>query len=191
MASRLKMNSNSLLDGTRLKILLLGGIGCGKTTLVTSFYYGHPIYPEKPVLYGAFSKDLQIGERSFSLNVCDTAGAKEYGHLRKMAFLDADLLVLCVSGDDRNGLNGAEEFIHCSSDEKYTGKLVLCLTKSDLGIAIPKEEVDAFTSKNRIKKVVECAANDNKSVRSAFEKFVEVAISEEDSTKYSCCFNCF
>ncbi len=43
-----------------IKVVLVGLAGSGKTSLITSFLYGHTIVPEKPILYGTFSKELYI-----------------------------------------------------------------------------------------------------------------------------------
>lgn len=156
-----------------LKIILLGHTNTGKTTLITSFLYGYPIIPKKPVLFGAFYKEIMIDDREYKINVCDTSGSTEFLRLQEISFLDAHLIVLCVDSSDRTSLADSEEWI-----KHFKGvniPIVLCLTKCDLPRGISSSDIDRYINKYRIDGYVETDGNDNRKVRQCFKKMILMA----------------
>lgn len=158
-----------------IKIVLMGNTGTGKTSLITSFLYGHPLVPRKPILFGAFYKEIELRETQYKLNLCDTSGSKELMKLQEMTFLDADLLVVCTALNDRAGLKSAEMYVESCAKAKVP--VLLCITKTDLDRAVTRQEIEDFAEYHKLNGIVECSANDNQSVRLAVEEMIEHAVS--------------
>ncbi|ELA41047.1 small GTP-binding protein domain protein [Vittaforma corneae ATCC 50505] len=156
-----------------IKIVLMGNTGTGKTSLITSFLYGHPVVPKKPILFGAFYKEIEVQETQYKLSLCDTSGSKELIKLQEMTFLDADLLVVCTALNDKTGLKSAE--MYAESCAKAKVPILLCLTKADLGSAITRQEIEDFVEHHKLNGIVQCSANDSQSVRQAIERMIEYA----------------
>lgn len=170
-----------------IKIILLGTTGSGKTSLITTLLYGHMQTPAKPTLFGSYTKDFELHNQKYKLNVCDTSGAKEYTKLQEMSFLDADILVVCVASNDLAGLRSNEEYVRQASGGRLP--VVLCLTKTDQGIKIPKKDTEAFAKQYKLHGVIECTALDSESVRKVFETLIEISVSEQP-IEVGGCFRC-
>ncbi|KAM0680235.1 hypothetical protein GINT2_001620 [Glugoides intestinalis] len=143
--------------------------------------------PTKPILFGSHTKELELNSQKYELNVCDTSGLKEYIKLQEMSFLDADILVICVSSNDLAGLGSNEEYARQASSGALP--VVLCLTKTDQGIKIPRKDIEAFVKQYKLREVTECTALDSESVRKVFENLIEISISEQPIERGSC-FRC-
>lgn len=171
-----------------LKIILLGSRNTGKTTLITSFLYGYPIIPKKPMLFGAFYKEMVINEKSYRVNVCDTSGSAEFLRLQEISFLDAHLIVLCVDSSEKDGLGSSEEWTKHFKQANIP--VILCLTKCDLPRAASSSDIDRYISKYKIDGYLETKGHDSQNVRRCFKKMILMAEKgKEMNVKF--CWNIF
>lgn len=154
----------------RMKIVVIGDGGCGKSCLLTT--YSRNKFPELYVptvfenyVINAFSPQGKCVE----LALWDTAGQEEYDRIRPLSYPDVDALLVCFSLDNMTSLhNVRDKWI--SELNYFCPKVPFCLvgTKCDLprevlleiGIAVARE-IGAIA-------YVECSAKYMKNVRTSF-----------------------
>ena len=85
-----------------LKCILVGESGTGKTSLINSLL-GSPLNPEEtPTLSPSFApKTVKIGEKSYKVNIWDTAGQEKFRALTNVFIKDSKLVFLVYDITDR------------------------------------------------------------------------------------------
>lgn len=156
-----------------IKIIFIGEKESGKSSLITTYMFGHPILHRKPLLFGSYCKVEIIDDQEFQLNICDTSGEQEFLRLQSMSYLDADLLVLCVDATKNNGLMRSREYAKIIKTANVPS--VLCLTKSDIPKSIREEEIKEFVKAYNMNSFVYSTINDNREVKKAFETIIYYA----------------
>lgn len=159
-----------------LKVIFVGDTNAGKTFLISSFIFGHSIVPKKPILFGSYYKEVKYKEETYRMRICDTTGSREFIRLQEMSYLDADLLVLCVDGSQAASLKSAE--CYAAQARKARVPVMLCITKTDLGMNLSRSTIDTFIKKYGINSEIQCSASDKKSVVLAFERMIDTCLED-------------
>ena len=81
----------------RIKIVVVGDPGAGKTSLIRRFVEDtfDPSY--NPTIYDKYEKIISYKGKKCILVVEDTAGQAEYARLRAMQYTGANIVVLCFA----------------------------------------------------------------------------------------------
>ncbi|KAG7195562.1 uncharacterized protein KQ657_003329 [Scheffersomyces spartinae] len=154
----------------RMKIVVVGDGGCGKTCLLTT--YTKNKFPELyvPTVFESYVINAASPQgKVVELALWDTAGQEEYDRIRPLSYPDVDALLLCFSLSNTTSLNNVRDK-WISELNYFCPNVPICLvgTKSDLpnevplivGIAVAKE-IGAIA-------YVECSAKNMKNVRTSF-----------------------
>ncbi|KAJ2058813.1 GTP-binding protein [Coemansia sp. S146] len=90
--------SNSRLDRN---IVILGGVGVGKSSVITRFIKGE--YSEKyvPTVSGFHSKKFKVDEKEYNLSISDTTGQDESSLLDSSHIGSTDVFLIAFSVNNR------------------------------------------------------------------------------------------
>jgi len=65
-----------------IKLAILGGGGVGKSAMTIQFLQNHFVEIYGPTIEDAYRKQMAIDNRSYSIEILDTAGQEEYSAMR-------------------------------------------------------------------------------------------------------------
>ncbi|XP_061783029.1 rho-related GTP-binding protein RhoF [Nerophis lumbriciformis] len=87
--------SGTTQDGDKLKIVIVGDGGCGKTSLL--MVYAKDYFQEKyaPTVFEKYSTSVVLGGKEVKVNLYDTAGQADYDRLRPLSYQEAHLILVC------------------------------------------------------------------------------------------------
>ena len=93
-----------------IKIILLGSLNVGKTSLLTKYAAGQNL---KKTLNASFvNKNKIINGINFELRIWDTAGQEKYKSLTKLYVKDAKIAILVYSIDSIESFNDLDEWLN-------------------------------------------------------------------------------
>ncbi|GMM37257.1 hypothetical protein DASC09_045820 [Saccharomycopsis crataegensis] len=186
------------------KIVVVGDGGVGKTCLLMSFAKsGFPAH-YIPTVFETHNKQIIIDNQPIDLELIDTAGQKELGELRPMAYPDSDIVLLCCSVDLPESLYNLqniwfpEVLEHCGGGNADT-KVVMVVNKTDLrtneaileNLAITDQTPLTTSQCQRVAEaigastIVECSACRNTGIKSVFDTAVRISLGKPINTAKS------
>ena len=79
------------------KCVVVGDGAIGKTCLLVSYTTGH--FPEEynPTVFDNFNAELGINDKTYKLNLFDTAGQEDFDRLRPLSYPLTDVFLVCFS----------------------------------------------------------------------------------------------
>ncbi|XP_009982642.1 PREDICTED: rho-related GTP-binding protein RhoF-like [Tauraco erythrolophus] len=79
----------------RVKVVIVGDGGCGKTSLLVAFARGDFPKVYVPTVFEKYTASLQVGSKSVTIHLWDTAGQEDYDRLRPLSYSDANVVLIC------------------------------------------------------------------------------------------------
>ena len=98
---------------TKVKVVLIGAEGTGKTQLARRLRGTDEFHPEHTSTIGANFYSNELGDESMKLEIWDTAGAERYRSLLPMYTRNADVIVYVVDPKKRSW-NQTAQFLECA-----------------------------------------------------------------------------
>ena len=92
----------------KVKIVVLGDGGVGKTSFLVSYKEDRFPMDYVPTIFENFTHDTVVEDKHIQLSVWDTAGQEGYDRLRPLSYPDADVFFLCFALDLEDSLNNVE-----------------------------------------------------------------------------------
>ncbi|KAJ6642441.1 Ras-like GTP-binding protein RHO [Pseudolycoriella hygida] len=83
------------------KFVLVGDGYCGKSTLIAAFYNRKFVDNYTPTIFDTFTVTTDIYKKHVNLEICDSAGQKEFSRVRPLSYPEVDAIILCFSIDSR------------------------------------------------------------------------------------------
>jgi small GTP-binding protein len=129
----------------RLKIILVGATGVGKTCLISSYFKK----PFDPSVMSTVSPAYMFQEvtRRDGLSVClqiwDTAGQERYHSVSQLFFRDADVAFVCYEAGNEDSMEAVPAWVDRVKREVPDCEFVFVATKGDLLPAGGAEKVRA------------------------------------------------
>ncbi|KFV16438.1 Rho-related GTP-binding protein RhoF, partial [Tauraco erythrolophus] len=77
------------------KVVIVGDGGCGKTSLLVAFARGDFPKVYVPTVFEKYTASLQVGSKSVTIHLWDTAGQEDYDRLRPLSYSDANVVLIC------------------------------------------------------------------------------------------------
>src|SRR3990167_3794013 len=116
------------------KIVLIGGIGVGKSSITIQFVSQNFITCYDPTIEDSYRKQLKVDDEACLLDILDTAGQEEYSCARDQYMRNCNCFIVVYSITSRNSFNQIETYLkqiqHVSCQRKVP--IVLVGNKSDL-----------------------------------------------------------
>lgn len=159
-----------------ISVTVRGSGGCGKSALCARFVSDTFSATYAPTVEDTYRKDVVIndGTQAVSLSIVDTAGQDEYASLADWTLQLTDVVIVVISCDSDNSVEGAERVLRHLSTFHEPGSLpvILARTKCDLPLAkwaISESTVSAFCARHSIQHVMHTSAKTNEGVFECFE----------------------
>ena len=153
------------------KIVIIGDINVGKTSILSRFRYGsfEPAY--MPTLgIDFFTKNLFYEDKTIRLILWDTAGQERFRSLIPSYLKNADCIVIVFDLSNKNSFISLNHWLESAKDNTIEGTIFLiCGNKSDLKEkrAVTNEEINKYIEKNDLL-YVECSARNGEGIKELF-----------------------
>mmetsp|Transcript_24873 Transcript_24873/g.36500 ORF Transcript_24873/g.36500 Transcript_24873/m.36500 type:complete len:203 (-) Transcript_24873:141-749(-) len=118
----------------RIKIVAIGDGNVGKTSMLISYSTGEIPEDYVPTVFDNFRTQINTSHGEITLDIWDTAGQEEYAEIRKLAFNNVDVFLVCFSIGNPTSLENLEsKWINDVAESESPGaKVIICGTKNDL-----------------------------------------------------------
>lgn len=166
----------------RIKLVVVGDGGCGKTCLLISYARGE--FPETyiPTVFENYITQVQGSQgKLVELSLWDTAGQEEYDRLRPLSYPDTNVVIVCYAVNNKISLQNVREKwapevkVFC---DDVPVLLVGTKLDLDLGDGVTAEEGDELAQEIGAVKHIRCSAKTTENVRLVFN--MALAISQND-----------
>ncbi|XP_060533283.1 transforming protein RhoA-like [Cylas formicarius] len=169
-----------------IRITVVGDGDTGKTCLLIVFKDKKFDDRYIPTVFDVYSMTIPINYEEHTIILSDTAGQEEFDKLRKLAYRDADVFILCYSIAERSSfenisLTWAPEVKRC----KPNAKIILVATKIDLLSArkVTPEEGEALAREIGASGFIETSAKNCWNVEAAFQMAIWSVVSARRGRK--------
>ena len=115
------------MSGKNFKVILIGNLNVGKTTIINRFVNEEYCSEYKPTIgIDIFQKDVIIDGISYSLTIWDTAGSEKYQSVVKSYYRGTDLLFLVFDVTNETSFTDLNKWWeeYKSNDAQYTECIV-------------------------------------------------------------------
>ena len=164
------------------KILLIGDVDVGKTSILTRYFNNNFSEVTESTIGIEFKTKIFIRDNlSIKLQIWDTSGQERFKSITQNYFRDADGLLYVFDVTNENSFKSIENWLKMSNDNNNKDFIkILIGNKTDLeGRSITKEEMEKFKNENRMDKLFEISAKDNKNISEMFEIIVDLLIGKK------------
>jgi small GTP-binding protein len=121
-------------DRPRLKLILVGGAGVGKTCLIASFLK-KPFDPAAQNTVSPAYMFRDVARRDgliVSLQIWDTAGQERYRSVSQLFYRESDVALVCFESGNEDSLDAVSEWISQVRKESPECEFLVVGTKADL-----------------------------------------------------------
>ena len=177
-------NMNNVLTGelgaaasiNNYKIVVLGDINVGKTSILSRFRYGSfdPAY--MPTLgIDFFTKNLFYEDKTIRLILWDTAGQERFRSLIPSYLKNADCIIIVYDITNKESFYSLNHWLRSAKDNTVEGTIfIICGNKIDLKEkrTISSEEINEYIQKNDLI-YVECSAKSGEGIKELFNTIAQ------------------
>lgn len=159
----------------RLKILLVGDPGVGKTSLMLR-YVGHKFNENCATTIGVGFKEkiLNINSIKYKIIVIDTAGQERYQSITKSYFRSVQGIFIVFDLTDRESFNSLEKWIKIIKEIVEEPNIIILANKVELlNNKVEDEQLKEFSYKNKIK-IMSISVKENVNVNEAFNDMINL-----------------
>ncbi|KAL1128864.1 hypothetical protein AAG570_013398 [Ranatra chinensis] len=170
-----------MCDHDRIRLVMLGGAGVGKSAILKRFLFGTFTDKYKSTVEDLYSRDYDLGSVSIKVDILDTCGDLQFPAMRRLSIATANAFLLvyaCNSADSFSRLKCCFEEIREQRDDFQQVPIVVAGNKLDMAPShreVPLEDVSEwlYCELPRLRtKLVECSAKDNYNIRDMFKCFL-------------------
>ena len=150
------------------KIVVLGDISVGKTSILSRFRYGI-FEPEYMPTLGIdfFSQNLFYEDKTIRLILWDTAGEERFRSFIPSYLKNADCIIIVFDITNKDSFNSLNKWLTDSKNNASEGTIyIICGNKSDLKEkrTVNENEIDEYIKKNELI-YVECSAKNGEGIK--------------------------
>ena len=164
-------------NGTRLKIILLGESGVGKTNII-NVALGNEFNPNSlSSVHSSFLEGiLEYKNIKYPYALWDTAGQEIYRSLNQIFIKDSKIVIFVYSIENKDSFNQIEFWIKNAKETLGKGKYIMALlgNKSDLIDEQVVPDVDAKNLAKRLnmKLIITSALNDPEGIKNYIRELI-------------------
>ncbi|XP_028804974.1 ras-related protein RHN1-like isoform X1 [Neltuma alba] len=192
--------------GPQAKLVILGDMGAGKTSLVLRFVKGHfNEYQESTIGAAFFTQVLSLNEGTIRLDIWDTAGQERYHSLAPMYYRGAASAIVVYDITNKDSFVRAKKWVQEVQKQGKPGMVMfLVANKVDLAAkrAVGNEEAEQYARENGLF-FMETSAKTAENVNELFydiakmlaranpsrQAGIELHSSAQESRTLPCCFS--
>ena len=153
------------------KIVVLGDINVGKTSILSRFRYGSFEQSYMPTLgIDFFTKNLFYEDKTIRLILWDTAGQERFRSLIPSYLKNADCIIIVYDITNKDSFNSLTNWLSDAKNNTIEGTIfVICGNKIDLKEkrVVTNEEIDEYIKKENLL-YVECSAQNGEGIKELF-----------------------
>ena len=154
------------------KIVVIGDIGVGKTSILSRFRYGL-FEPEYMPTLGIdfFTKNLFFEDNTIRLILWDTAGQERFRSLIPSYLKNAHCIIIVFDITNKESFNSLDKWLSDAKNNASEGTIfVICGNKSDLKEKrmVSENEINEYIKKNELVIYNECSAKSGEGVKELF-----------------------
>ncbi|KAN0015385.1 hypothetical protein ACTFIV_002509 [Dictyostelium citrinum] len=180
-------------EAISLKILVVGKLACGKTSIIQRYCHNNFQPKYKPTIGVDFQqKVLEIMGQKVLLQLWDIAGQERFGHMTRVYFQNAHGAVIVFDATRSGTFLGAkawkDDIDYCFNNENLP--TILLANKCDL-LTPPytfPEDINTFCEQNRFNKYFYTSAKEDTGINEALEELVKIILesyqTQEQSTGF-------
>ncbi|NXX23025.1 RHOF protein, partial [Podargus strigoides] len=86
----------------KVKVVVVGDGGCGKTSLLVAFAKGDFPKVYVPTVFEKYTASLHVGDKPVKIHLWDTAGQEDYDRLRPLSYSDTNVVLICFDVTNHN-----------------------------------------------------------------------------------------
>ena len=182
------------------KIVVIGDINVGKTSILSRFRYGSFEQSYMPTLgIDFFTKNLFYEDKTIRLILWDTAGQERFRSLIPSYLKNADCIIIVYDITNKDSFNSLAHWLNDAKNNTIEGTIfVICGNKIDLKEkrVVTNEEIDEYINKENLL-YVECSAMNGEGIKELFNliaknlgesnfaksEYINIDFSKKDNTK--------
>ena len=153
------------------KIVVLGDINVGKTSILSRFRYGSFDQSYMPTLgIDFFTKNLFYEDKTIRLILWDTAGQERFRSLIPSYLKNADCIIIVYDITNKDSFNSLAHWLNDAKNNTIEGTIfVICGNKIDLKEkrVVTNEEIEEYIKKENLL-YVECSAQNGEGIKELF-----------------------
>ena len=153
------------------KIVVIGDINVGKTSILSRFRYGSFEQSYMPTLgIDFFTKNLFYEDKTIRLILWDTAGQERFRSLIPSYLKNADCIIIVYDITNKDSFNSLTHWLNDAKNNTIEGTIfVICGNKIDLKEkrVVTNEEIDEYIKKENLL-YVECSAMNGEGIKELF-----------------------
>jgi len=186
--------------GDRIKVVIVGDGGVGKTSLVVRLLTGEFTSTYIKTVFDASTHEFSFNDKLYDLFLIDTGGQEEYTQIRIKSYEDCDIVIVCFSVDDMLSFkNITESWIPEIRQHAPNATLLLVRTKHDKRYYINEKQISRYVDSQtaydlafRMKAsgYLETSSKSGKNVQQVFGSAIDYFLTDFSSRKEndkSCC----
>ena len=144
------------MDEEHCKVVLVGNVGVGKTSIIKVYVNNEKIGNEQPTVNATYSKkiiEFENKNKKVQLDIWDTAGTEAYRSLASMYYRDAQVCILVFDISNSVTLEALKNYWIKEVRDKAPKEIILAIAANKSDIiegALCTELGEAFAKKERV-----------------------------------------
>ena len=169
------------------KAILIGDSSVGKTSMIKrikGLEFKEDYIPTLGLDYSTLNATIK--DKRLKIQLWDIEAKKDSPQLLKDCFEDASLAMVVYDISNRESFESIKNWLILLEDVPKIQKIILVGNKTDLEEkreVQAKEAIDKYGSNEKIKKILECSAKENKGVEEIFKWVIKLLYTEKGNDK--------
>ncbi|XP_050546188.1 ras-related protein Rap-2c [Daktulosphaira vitifoliae] len=185
-----------MVDQERIRLVVLGGAGVGKSAICKQFLFNSFCPKYRTTVEDLYSKEFNVGSTTIKVDILDTCGDQQFPAMRRLSIATAHAFLFVYSIACEQSFEIIKqnfEEVREQREDYQTLPIVIAGNKLDLApdcrhitVEDASEWVYCELPKMRVK-LVECSAKDNVNVREVFKCFLGLSRFLNGTEDFSTC----
>ncbi|XP_074033068.1 GTP-binding protein Di-Ras1 [Leptinotarsa decemlineata] len=177
-------NGTTMSDYERIRLVILGGPGVGKSSIVKRFLSNTYTSKYKSTIEDLYNREYDLGHMTLKVDILDTAGDMQFPAMRRLCIATAHAFLLVYAVTSAPSLDCIKQCFEEIREQRGDfqdipivvagNKLDLTSTHREIPIEDVSEWVYCELPKLRVK-VLECSAKDDINVKEIFRTFLTLS----------------